>query len=157
MSVQWDCVPQLVTKPAPLPMTYSPKKQISAQTLQTAHKSRRLVWATMLTLSAAAALFAMHAQAQTTTAAAPVQADAQAQAAPPAAAAPATPAASKYAAQDLERAFNFLDANRDGSISRSEAAAFRNVAKHFDAADTNKDNQLSREEFGNALNGGKPQ
>ncbi|WP_421954434.1 EF-hand domain-containing protein [Polaromonas sp.] len=140
-------------------MTYSPKKQISAQTLQTAHKSRRLVWATMLTLSAAAALFAMHAQAQTTAPAAPapVQADAQAQAAPPAAAAPATPAAPKYAAQDLERAFNFLDANRDGSISRSEAAAFRNVAKHFDAADTDKDNQLSREEFGNALNGGKPQ
>ncbi|MBC7610160.1 MAG: EF-hand domain-containing protein [Polaromonas sp.] len=74
---------------------------------------------------------------------------------------PAGPAASstalaatplRYSATEIERAFNFMDANRDGKISREEAAAFRNVARHFDAADTNKDNTLSLEEFGNALN-----
>lgn len=54
-------------------------------------------------------------------------------------------------------AFKFMDANKDGKISREEAAGFRSVARHFDEADTNKDNALSREEFENALNGVKPQ
>ena len=60
--------------------------------------------------------------------------------------------APKYSRRDIERAFNFLDANHDGKISREEAAGFRNVAKHFDAADTNRDNVLSLQEFGAALN-----
>ena len=60
--------------------------------------------------------------------------------------------APKYNPKDIERAFMFMDTNRDGKISRQEASGFRNVAKHFDAADTNKDNYLSLEEFGNALN-----
>ena len=64
--------------------------------------------------------------------------------------APAAP--HRYSAADIERAFNFMDANKDGKISLEEAAGFRNVARHFDAADTNKDNALSLEEFGNALN-----
>lgn len=58
----------------------------------------------------------------------------------------------KYSAADIERAFNFMDANKDGNLSREEAAGFPNVAKHFDAADTNKDGTLSLTEFGNALN-----
>ena len=58
----------------------------------------------------------------------------------------------KYNSKDIERAFTFMDTDRDGKISRQEASGFRNVAKHFDAADTNKDNYLSLEEFGNALN-----
>ena len=45
-----------------------------------------------------------------------------------------------------------MDANKDGKISRAEAAGFRNVAKYFDAADTDKDGTLSLAEFGNALN-----
>lgn len=148
------------TRPEPMPMTSNAAKQIHAQTLPARHRSQRLEWAMMLTLAAAMALFAMRTQAQTLgpAAPAPVQAVSQAQATPPATTtAPTTPAARKYAAQDIERAFNFLDANRDGKISRAEAAGFRNVAKHFDAADTNKDNLLSREEFENALNGDKPQ
>ena len=64
---------------------------------------------------------------------------------------PAKPAP-KYNQKDVERAFMFIDADRDGKISRQEASGFRNVAKNFDAADTNKDNLLSLEEFGNALN-----
>ena len=58
----------------------------------------------------------------------------------------------KYSAAEIERAFNFMDANKDGKVSRQEAAGFRNVAKHFDAADTDKDGTLSLREFGNALN-----
>ncbi len=80
---------------------------------------------------------------------------ARAQSAP--AAAPATsvaeaPPAPRYSARDIERAFGFIDANKDGKISREEASGFRNVAKYFDAADVNKDDALSLEEFGSALN-----
>ena len=68
--------------------------------------------------------------------------------------APPSPAkaAPRYSAKDIERAFGFIDANKDSKISREEASGFRNVAKYFDAADTNKDGALSLEEFGSALN-----
>ncbi|SFB69498.1 EF hand [Polaromonas sp. OV174] len=78
---------------------------------------------------------------------------AQAQPVPPASAPVA--AAPKYSAKELEQAFNFMDANHDGAISRNEAAGFRGVAKYFDRADSNKDDLLSREEFENAMNGVK--
>ena len=58
----------------------------------------------------------------------------------------------RYSEKDIDRAFNFMDANQDGIISREEAARFRNVAKYFDAADTNKDNALSPGEFSSGLN-----
>ena len=107
----------------------------------------------LLTLTVAAALLALNAQAQTPESLAP-------------AAAAATPqtqtvqqpvSASKYATKDLERAFGYIDANKDNKISREEAAGFRGVAKHFDQADVNKDGVLSREEFENAMNASKPQ
>ena len=101
----------------------------------------------MLTLTAAAALIATAAHAQTDTAAPPH--------------APVTPASAapspKYSAQDVDRVFNYLDTNRDGKISREEAAAFKNIASHFDGADANKDNFLTHAEFDNAVNGRKPQ
>ena len=64
----------------------------------------------------------------------------------------ASKAAPRYSAKDIERAFNFIDANKDKAISREEASGFRNVANYFDAADSNKDGALSVEEFGDALN-----
>ena len=71
--------------------------------------------------------------------------------------APASAAAQpRYAAADLKRAFNFMDDNHDGKISREEASRFRGVAKNFDRADTNHDGFLSREEFGKAMNYVKP-
>jgi hypothetical protein len=109
--------------------------------------------ATMLTLSAGAALFAMRAQAQPA-AAPPAAAASQPQAEASAPAAAASPEA-KYSAKDLERAFSFMDANKDGKVSRDEAASFRNVAKHFDEADTDKDQMLSPVEFENAMNRSK--
>lgn len=115
--------------------------------------SHRCLWATMLTLTAAAALLAIGAQARATEAAVPAQVTSPAQAAQ--AAAPVVVAAARYAATDIERAFGFLDANKDSRISREEAAGFRGVARHFDKADSNKDHALSREEFENALNGKK--
>ena len=109
------------------------------------------VWSVMLTLTAMAALYATNARAATsaenTVATAPAAA----------AAAPLTAPAPKYAAQDVERAFGFIDANHDGKISREEAMRFKNVTKYFDAADLNKDNFLSASEFDNALNGSRPQ
>jgi hypothetical protein len=102
-------------------------------------------------LAAAAVLVATSADAQTAGPAPFASAESQ-----PAAAPATLPDAAKppprYSATDIERAFNFMDANKDGKISREEAAGFRNVAKHFDAADTDKDGTLSLAEFGQALN-----
>ena len=64
---------------------------------------------------------------------------------------------SKYAVKDIQRVFSFMDANRDGKISREEVAGFQNVAKHFDEADLDKDDLLSYKEFENALNSKKSQ
>lgn len=120
-------------------------------------------WGTFRTLfilaAAAMALLASEMQAQQatpTTAVTP--AAAQAQAAPPTTAVVSTAAAAaepKYAAKDMARAFGFMDANKDGQISREEASGFRGVARHFDEADLNKDSALSSEEFESALNGKK--
>jgi hypothetical protein len=93
------------------------------------------VRAGMLTLGVAAALLAMGgARAQT-----------------PGTAAAEAPAP-RYTASKLELAFNYMDVDRDGKISRAEAAGFRGVAKHFDEADTDNDHFLSRAEFDAAMN-----
>ena len=71
-------------------------------------------------------------------------------------AAPVEAPAPRYSADDLKQAFNFMDANRYGKISREEAAGFRGVARHFDQADADKDGFLSRSEFDAAMNYVKP-
>lgn len=98
------------------------------------------VLGTGLALGTALVLFAATAQAQT------------AVAAPASAAAPAEP---KYTVAQIAQAFGFIDSNKDGKLSREEAAGFRGVARHFDEADTNKDGVLSRKEFETALSGEK--
>lgn len=143
---------------------FNPRHGVDGK-LSTARASRLnalTAQALLLGLIAASALVVAAAHAQTAPLAAAPQAAQTAQTAssnPSASneAMPAAAAAPKYAARDVERAFGFIDANHDGKISREEAAGFRNVAKYFDAADLNKDNALSPAEFGNALNGGKPQ
>ncbi|WP_341906474.1 hypothetical protein [Polaromonas sp. YR568] len=67
----------------------------------------------------------------------------------PTVAATSTP---RYSTQDIERAFSFMDKNRDRKVSRDEASNFRGVSKYFDRADTDKDSHLSPEEFKQALN-----
>jgi len=100
-----------------------------------------------LALPAAVLLLALNAQAQgsdTPAAAASGSAAALPEAAP------------RYAAGELQQAFNFMDASRDGKVSRQEAASFRGVARHFDQADADKDDFLSRAEFDAAMNHVKP-
>jgi hypothetical protein len=46
-----------------------------------------------------------------------------------------------------EDAFRRADANKDGKLSREEAAAIPAVAARFDELDANKDGFLSLEEF----------
>ena len=76
---------------------------------------------------------------------------------PEAAPAPATAAPGPaYTASNIGLAFTYIDANKDGKLSREEAAGFRGVAKYFDEADRNKDGFLSRDEFENAMNRSKP-
>lgn len=70
----------------------------------------------------------------------------------PAAAAPAAP---RYSAAEIGQAFSYIDANRDGSISRDEAAGFKGVARNFDKADLDGDGLLSGDEFSNAMNKAK--
>ncbi len=120
-------------------------------------------------LAAVLMLAGIGACAQTPVAAPPASAppvltpEAAPAAAPPAPATPVTrpaaPAAAQgpaYTASNIALAFTYIDTNKDGKISREEAAGFRGVAKYFDEADINKDSFLSREEFENAMNRSKP-
>lgn len=97
---------------------------------------------TFCALVATASLLAIAVHAQTATPEAPAAPQVQV----------AATTASRYAAADIERAFSFMDANKDGRVSREEATGFRNVVKHFSAADTNQDHALSLEEFASAMN-----
>ena len=68
--------------------------------------------------------------------------------------APATQSATPKAAptgQDTDAAFTRADTNKDGKLSRQEAARFPAIEQRFDLIDTNKDQLVSREEFEAAL------
>ena len=105
--------------------------------------SSRPVRALIICVSTLAALWSLQAQAQATQAPIPALA---------ASSAKAEPAAPRYSAKDLERAFNFMDSNGDGKLNRNEAARFPGVKKYFDRADTDGDGFLSRDEFDKAMN-----
>lgn len=125
----------------------------------------RLDWLSrpvLLTVGAAAALLLMGAPARSADIAEPASASAAsrpeaAASTPAASAATVAAAAPRYSASNLAMAFNYMDANHDGKISREEAAGFRGVAKNFERADTNHDGVLSRQEFDHAMNYVKPQ
>jgi len=53
----------------------------------------------------------------------------------------------KVGRDDRDPGFNKLDKDKDGSLSRSEAAANPNLAKKFKEADKNGDGKLSRTEY----------
>lgn len=106
---------------------------------------------------AAATLWLPMAHAQDASSnAAETSKDSAAVSSPAATASASAVAPPRYAAADLKRAFNFMDDNHDGKISREEASRFRGVAKNFDRADTNHDGFLSRQEFDKAMNYVKP-
>ena len=110
-----------------------------------------------LAVTSALLLLALGACAQTTvpTTSSSTTSAATAAPTPPAQEAPALEAPA-YTASNIALAFNYIDANKNGQLSREEAAGFRGVAKNFDAADTDKDGSLSRQEFDNAMNRSKP-
>ena len=83
------------------------------------------------------------------------QAPGEAPTTPTPAAAETAPAAPRYSAAEIEQAFSYIDANKDGVISREEAAGFKGVARHFDRADMDKDGTLAKAEFSNAMNQAK--
>jgi EF hand len=62
----------------------------------------------------------------------------------------------EFSAANIALAFSFLDRDKDGRISREEAAGIRGVERNFDRADVNHDNSLSREEFEQAMKQSKP-
>ena len=73
---------------------------------------------------------------------------------PAAKSAPATPGAAAQAApagQDAAAAFARADTNKDGKLSRQEAARLPAVEQRFDQIDTNRDQSVSREEFEAAI------
>jgi hypothetical protein len=141
-----------------MPDTKSLTKAIFATGLRTPMPVCRLLAAylyrggTLAALTAAAAVVSVTSACAETTVPAPATSAASHSATAPTVPPDAAKQPPRYSAGDIERAFNFMDANKDGKISRQEAAGFRNVAKHFDAADTDKDGSLSLTEFGNALN-----
>ncbi|WP_372827735.1 EF-hand domain-containing protein [Polaromonas sp.] len=53
--------------------------------------------------------------------------------------------------QDSAAAFTRADANKDGKLSRQEAARLPAVEQRFDQIDSNKDQFVSREEFEAAI------
>ncbi|MDI1236929.1 MAG: EF-hand domain-containing protein [Polaromonas sp.] len=111
----------------------------------------------LFALASATALLTPLAHAQPAATAPAVPPSVQAQAAPASSVVSTASAAvqPRYSAADIERAFSFMDTNKDGKISREEASGFRGVARHFDEADTNKDSTLSHQEFESALNQAK--
>ncbi len=77
----------------------------------------------------------------------PVPADTAA----PEASAPAPGQVPAFTESNFGMAFNYIDTNKDGQLSREEGARFRGIARNFDAADVNHDGVISRQEFDNAM------
>lgn len=62
----------------------------------------------------------------------------------------------EFSAANIGLAFGLLDRDKDGRISRDEAAGIRGLARNFDRADLNHDGSLSRDEFERAMKQSKP-
>lgn len=60
-------------------------------------------------------------------------------------------AAPRLTVAQVQQAFQTIDANRDGAISRAEVSAFPRIERHFDRLDANRDGAVSPAEFEQAL------
>ena len=101
------------------------------------------------TLALVASLSAPLAFAQSTEAsteaAAPTEATAQAEAATPAADAAAT--ASTATASPVKKSWADVDGDKDGKLTKTEAAAVPALGQVFDQADSNTDGALTADEY----------
>jgi Ca2+-binding EF-hand superfamily protein len=52
---------------------------------------------------------------------------------------------------DAQASFEVLDANRDGGISKDEAAGMKGLSESFGTLDANKDGKLDLKEFSKAV------
>lgn len=52
---------------------------------------------------------------------------------------------------DAQASFEVLDANKDGGISKDEAAGMKGLSESFDKIDANKDAKLDLKEFSKAI------
>lgn len=59
---------------------------------------------------------------------------------------PNTTESTPGATRDSNHRFSVLDKDRDGCLSREEAAAYPRLLENFDAIDTDKDGKLTKEE-----------
>lgn len=123
--------------------------QVAAQTATPAMPATPAIPATPPTEDAGAMASSMPAPAVPATAAIPPTDDATemgATAATPAIpATPALPAATSSSAKRVN--WSQLDSDKDGKLSKTEAAAVKSLSKVFDQADSNKDGALSADEY----------
>lgn len=57
----------------------------------------------------------------------------------------------RLSSAQVQQAFQHIDSNRDGSLSRAEVSVFPRIERHFDRIDTNRDGTISPAEFEQAL------
>ena len=60
-------------------------------------------------------------------------------------------AAMKLSTAQIQQAFQQIDSNHDGSLSRAEVAVFPRIERHFERIDADRDGKLSPREFEDAL------
>ena len=65
--------------------------------------------------------------------------------------APLKPEQNVASAQQVATEFKKIDADRNGAISRKEAAPLKGLSRNFDKVDANRDGALSRQEFEQSL------
>lgn len=59
--------------------------------------------------------------------------------------------AMRLSSSQIQQAFQFMDRNRDGRLTRAEAGLFPRIERHFDRIDGNRDGSVSPAEFEEAL------
>ena len=57
----------------------------------------------------------------------------------------------RLSSAQVQQAFQHIDTNRDGRLSRAEVTIFPRVERHFERIDVNRDDSISPAEFEEAL------
>lgn len=57
----------------------------------------------------------------------------------------------RLSSAQVQQAFQHIDSNRDGNLSRGEVGVFPRIERHFERIDVNRDGTISPAEFEQAL------